>query len=111
MGKTGPLTAEDQALLDEGWDEMGQSIAAMVVSGTRNSKWAWELLGPLGLYKRWMLDAWIERYRQEHPEIDSPPKGRRRGGVRSVPAHKQSKFTKREQIQEALKMLNDQNAR
>lgn len=111
MGKTGPLTAEDQALLDEGWDEMGQSIAAMVVSGTRNSKWAWELLGPLGLYKRWMLDAWIERYRQEHPEIDSPPKGRRRRCGRPVPAHKQSKFTKREQIQEALKMLNDQNAR
>lgn len=111
MGRTKPLTEDEQAVLDEGWLELGESIAATVLVGGRTARWAWDLLGPLGLYKRWMLDAWLDRYREEHPELEGKAK-RPRGRPKATRKPSQrSKFTKREQIQEALKMLNEQNNR
>jgi hypothetical protein len=113
MGRTKPLTEQEQALLDEGWQELGESIAAAVLVGGRGVRWAWELLGPLGLYKRWMLDAWLERYREEHPELEGKvkrPVGRPRSKHKPKPKQR-SKFKKKEQIQEALKMLNERTSR
>jgi hypothetical protein len=112
MERTKPLTAAEQALLDQGWSELGQSIAETVVVGGKSLKWAWDLIGPLGIYKHWMLKQWIQRYRDEHPEPENPdvtkrPKSRRR----KTPPAMQSKFTKREQIHEALRLLNDQTGR
>ena len=110
MGKTKPLTAAEQAALEEGWVEIGESIAGTIVVGKRTPKWAWDLIGPLGLYKRWMIDLWVERYKQEHPELQGElaPKRSRKP---ARPAKSQSKFTKREQIMEALKMLNSRTGR
>lgn len=112
MRKTKTPTAAELALLEQGWLELGQSIAETVVVCGKKPKWAWDLIGPLGIYKRWMLDSWIARYRDEHPEHenqdankDQPPKQRK------VPAAMQSKFTKRDQIREALALLNAQTGR
>lgn len=109
MGKTRELTEAEQAALDESWSEVGESIAAAIVDGGRNLRWAWDLLGPLGLYKRWMLDAWIERYEQEHPRPPAAPKkrGRKPTGAKKTRS-RDSVFTKREQINQALKLLQKQ---
>jgi hypothetical protein len=109
MGKTRELTEEERLALDESWQEVGESIAAAVVDGGRNLRWAWEIIGPLGLYKRWMLDAWIERYEKEHPKPKQPPKkpGRKPTGAKRTRS-KDSIFTKREQIHQALKLLQKQ---
>jgi hypothetical protein len=108
MNRKKPLTDKERVALDEGWNEVGESIAGTILVGGRTKQWAWSIIGPLGLYKRWMLDLWIERYQQEHPELaDSRPKP----PVRRGPKKKQdpSAFTKREQIHEALRMLNSAN--
>ena len=97
------LTAEEQALLDEGWEEMGESIAMAVVDGGKNLLWAWKLLGPLGLYKRWMLSRWVDRYKEEHPK---PKRKRKRATVKSKKKVK-SIFTKQDQINCALQLLNE----
>jgi hypothetical protein len=103
-----PLSPEEQALLDEGWQELGQSIAAAVVAGGKSRIWAWNLLGPLGLYKRWMLDAWIERYEQEHPPVKVPKKRGRKPTGAKYTRSRDSVFTKREQIRQALELLKKQ---
>ena len=105
MGKTKPLTAAEQAALDDGWAEIGESLAGTIVLGKRTPKWAWDLIGPLGLYKRWMIDLWVERYQLEHPETETQvaPKRKRRQPKSSK---NQPMFTKREQITEALMTLN-----
>jgi hypothetical protein len=107
MRRKKPLTPTEQIRLDEGWEEMGESIAATILVGGRTAQWAWDLLGPLGLYKRWMIDLWLERYRQEHPEVDRPVGERADQLNLKRKASKRSVFTKKEQIQEALKMLNE----
>lgn len=111
MSKTNPTEAELQTL-EQGWLELGQSIAETVVAGGKGPKWAWELIGPLGIYKRWMLEKWIQRYQDEHPEQQNPDQTDRSGSKRKrKPPGMQSKFTKREQIHEALRLLNAQNGR
>ena len=112
MERTKPLTAAEQALLDEGWTELGRSIAETVVVGGKSLKWAWDLIGPLGIYKHWMLKQWIQRYLDEHPDLENTDaikgsKPRRR----KTPPTMQSKFTKREQIHQSLRLLNDQTGR
>lgn len=110
MGKTRPLTAAEQAALDEGWAEIGESLAGTIVLGKRTAKWAWDLIGPLGLYKRWMIGLWVERYRDEHPEAETQsPSRKKRRTVKT--AKNQSTFTKREQIAEALKLLKSKAGR
>lgn len=109
MGKTKPLTAAEQVALDKGWSEIGESLAGTIVVGKRTPKWAWDLIGPLGLYKRWMIDFWVERYKQEHPESEQPASEKRR--KRKSINKNQSKFTKREQITEALRMLKSTTGR
>lgn len=102
MRRRKPLSDLEARRLDESWDEMGESIAAAVLVGGKTATWAWRLLRPLGLYKRWMIDMWIDRYRCEHPELDKPVvrRKRRRKATDGL------EFTKREQIEEALRMLN-----
>jgi hypothetical protein len=106
MGKTKPLTAAEQAALEEGWLEIGESLAGMILVGKRTKKWAWSLIGPLGLYKRWMIDLWVKRYQDEHPELNSPATKAKEGPSRDWLAQRKSKFTKRDQIKEALELLN-----
>lgn len=60
--KLKPLTEAEQEALDAAWAEIGESIAGAVVDGGKTRPWAWGLIGPLGIYKRWMLDHWIARY-------------------------------------------------
>lgn len=111
MGKNKPLTAEEQALLEQGWQELGESIAGAVVSG-KGMRWAWDLIGPLGLYKHWMLEMWVERYAEEHPEPQKPLRQQRSQGTKPKRQSKtKSKFTKREQIHEALRLLKQQMGR
>jgi hypothetical protein len=113
MGKIRPLTAEEQELTDQGWDQVGESIAAAILEGGQNIKWAWDLIGPLGIYRRYMLDHWLERYKLEHSELNgAPKKHNRRGRPRSAkPKPLKTQFTKKDQIKEALKLLNDQTGR
>lgn len=106
---TRPLTTQEQARLDETWVEVGESMAAAILVGGITPAAAWRLLGPLGLYKRWMIDKWVERYKLEHPDLEDQPKSRRERRKRPKP--NPSKFTKREQIHEALKLLYSKNER
>lgn len=109
MENTRPLTAKQQASLDESWSEVGESMAAAVLVGGITPAEAWKMLKPSGLYRRWMLDKWIERYRLEHPELGEAPQPSSKG--RKRPKTNPSKFTKREQIHEALRLLYLQNER
>lgn len=58
---------KDRRLLEEGWDDIGKSIAKTIVETGKSVKWGWDLIGLLGLYKRWMLTEWIKRYELENP--------------------------------------------
>lgn len=107
MRRTKPLTAREQTALEESWTEIGESIASAIVVGKKTAKWAWDLIGPLGIYKRWMIDMWIERYKAEHPEAENKQAKKPRRG----PVSNKLKFTKREQIQEALRMLGPNKVR
>jgi hypothetical protein len=37
-----------------------------VVEGGKSRSWVWELIKPFGLYKRWMVGYWIEKYETLH---------------------------------------------
>lgn len=111
MGKTKPLTAEEQAALDEGWTEIGESIAGTILVGRRTKKWAWDLIGPLGIYERWMIDKWVERYQDEHPELNSPVSATTKERKNSRPVKEKSVFTKRDEIKEALRLLSIKTGR
>lgn len=54
-------------MADEHYEEIGRSLAALVVEGGMGPTKAWSLLGGLNLYRKWMLPHWIDRYREEAP--------------------------------------------
>jgi|GEM_PF-3739444 len=62
-----PAREDRRAMADEHYDDIGKSLAALVVDAKMGTGKAWSLLGGLGLYRRWMLDLWVERYREENP--------------------------------------------
>ncbi len=62
-----PANGDRRAMADEHYEEIGQSLAALVVEAGMGTGKAWALLGGVGLYRRWMLDLWVERYREENP--------------------------------------------
>jgi hypothetical protein len=107
MGRQDKLSDEDQRRLDEGWDEIGHSISMLVVSGTKDLKWAWEMLEPLALYESWMLKSWIEKCREMHPELD--PKRKSKGpGRPSLTQIHGSTLRGSSAIQQSLKDLKVQ---
>ena len=72
-------------MADEYYEEIGKSLAALVVDAGMGPGKAWGLLGGIGLYRRWMLNLWVERYREENPpkpRLGRKPtdsRGRRKG--------------------------------
>lgn len=59
-------TAKQVKAAEEGWDEIGAALAATVVEGGKTRAWVWDLIKPLGLYKRWMIGYWVEKYERLH---------------------------------------------
>jgi hypothetical protein len=62
-----PANEGRRAMADEHYEEIGRSLAALVVEAGMGTGKAWALLGGIGLYRRWMLELWTERYREENP--------------------------------------------
>ncbi len=62
-----PANEDRRAMADEHYEEIGKSLAALVVDAGMTTGKAWALLGGIGLYRRWMLELWVERYREENP--------------------------------------------
>lgn len=105
-----PCRPPTQAELDkceQGWQEIGGSLAALVANGDKNETWAWNLVGPLGLYKKWMLREWIRRAKEELTATSaySPPPAKRMGRPKTVKNKDESVFTKKDQINLALRLL------
>lgn len=61
-------TAKQIQAAEEGWEEIGAGLAATVVEGGKTAAWAWQLIRPLGLYNRWMVTYWVEKYEKLHAE-------------------------------------------
>lgn len=61
-------TAKQIQAAEEGWTEIGAALAATVVEGGKAPAWVWQLIKPLGLYKRWMVTYWIKKYEDLHAE-------------------------------------------
>jgi hypothetical protein len=76
-----PANEDRRAMADEHYEEIGKSLAALVVDAGMTTGKAWALLGGIGLYRRWMLSLWVERYREENPARARP--GRRRKNSRA----------------------------
>jgi hypothetical protein len=96
------LTAEQRALADEGWDEIGRSLAMVVINGDKTIAWAWELIKPLNIYPYWMLLYWLKRCTRE----------RRTAGKTGRPSlitkkYNRSIFSSQEEVKDALRMLSD----
>lgn len=68
------ISEKEKILLEEGWDDIGQSIARTIIETGKTAAWGWQLINMLGLYKRWMLTEWIHRYELENPR--KAPDGR-----------------------------------
>lgn len=60
------------------YDEIGRSVAALVVDGGYEAGKVWALIRDIGAYERWMLDLWIEFYNQEK-KAQKRPRGRPKG--------------------------------
>lgn len=97
------LTPEQRELVEESYREIGESIAASIVTGNKSIRWAWELLGPIGIYEQWLIERWITKYKFERRSTVYNMKNlRRKKGRRVTP----SKLIKnREDIKEALKIM------
>lgn len=59
-------SAKEIQAAEEAWEEIGAALAAAVVDGGKTRFWVWDLIKPLGLYKRWMIGYWIEKYETLH---------------------------------------------
>ena len=65
-------------LADEHYEEIGRSVAAMMVESGMGPGKIWALVGGIGLYRYWMLAHWADRYREEHG-TPKPSRRRRKG--------------------------------
>jgi hypothetical protein len=61
---------------DQHYAEIGEALASLVVEGGWPPRKAWGLVSGLTLYRRWMVDEWVNRYREENPARE--PSRRRR---------------------------------
>lgn len=70
---------------DEHYEEIGRSVAALVVDTRVGARRAWAMLGGVDLYRFWMLKHWVDRYRQEHkPVVKQAGRPRRKAPDRSA---------------------------
>lgn len=104
MEKQGRKRTPDQlALAEEGWQEIGASIAMAIVHGGKTKKWAWEILKPFEIYSYWMLDYWIEKCRNSNMKPNKTSKrGRRKVYIKS---EDKSVFKTKEEVSEAFKLI------
>lgn len=58
--------AARDALVDETYAEIGETMAQAILEGGKSEQWVWELVGSLGVYERWMIKKWLSRYRAEN---------------------------------------------
>jgi hypothetical protein len=56
---------QKQASADEHYEDIGRSIAALVVEAGFSASKAWSLLASIDGYRMWMVDCWVDRYREE----------------------------------------------
>ena len=58
-------SAQERAQGLRSYDEIGRSIASLVVDHGKPTDQAWALIRDIGLYERWELDFWLQSYRRE----------------------------------------------
>jgi hypothetical protein len=58
--------AARDALVNETYLEIGETMAQAILEGGKSEQWVWELVGSLGVYERWMIKKWLSRYRAEN---------------------------------------------
>lgn len=57
--------AQERARGLRSYDEIGRSLASLVLDHGKPEDQAWALVRDLGLYERWELDFWLQSYRRE----------------------------------------------
>ena len=63
---------------DEHYEDIGKSVAALVVDTKVGARRAWAMLGGIDLYRFWMLKHWVDRYTEEKMPLVKRPDRRRR---------------------------------
>jgi hypothetical protein len=72
-------------MADEHYEDIGKSVAALVVDTKVGARRAWTMLGGIDLYRFWMLKHWVDRYTEEKmPLVKRPGRPRRRPPDRSA---------------------------
>jgi hypothetical protein len=56
-------------MADEHYEDIGKSVAALVVDTKVGARRAWAMLGGIDLYRFWMLKHWVDRYTEEHEPV------------------------------------------
>ena len=54
---------------DEHYEDIGRSVAALVVDTKVGARRAWAMLGGIDLYRFWMLRHWVDRYIEERKPV------------------------------------------
>jgi hypothetical protein len=58
---------------DEHYEDIGRSVAALVVDTKIGARRAWAMLGGIDLYRFWMLKHWVDRYKKEQKPVTRRP--------------------------------------
>lgn len=62
MRKT--FTPEQLEAAKLSYEDIGRSLAALVLEHNQKPEQAWALVSDLGLYERWELDLWLQMHRR-----------------------------------------------
>lgn len=60
------LTPEQRETAKQSYDEIGHSLAKLVLEHDTPEEDAWALVADLGLYERWELQGWLVLHRKLH---------------------------------------------
>jgi hypothetical protein len=97
------LTLEQKELIESTYQEIGESIAANIVNGNKTIKWAWDLIGSIGIYEQWMIERWITKYKfEKRGYVYNMKNSKRKRGPRSNP---NGLIKRKQDIVEALKIM------
>lgn len=70
---------------DEHYEDIGRSVAALVVDTKVGARRAWAMLGGIDLYRFWMLKHWVDRYNEEcKPVVRRAGRPRKKAPERSI---------------------------
>lgn len=83
-----------QELADACYDEVGRSVAGLVVDCGLPTSSAWKMLQGVKIYERWMLDFWVDRYKQEFTNQDQAANQRFLKKQKKWKAFKKTEFFK-----------------